>query len=189
VKAALAAAALALVPAAGASAPAWWDALGVRDISGSRLEPEGRWIVVVALGRECPVSNASLPELNHIARDFRGKGVALVGACVDPGSTRAELCSYASDYKVGFALADDGSQRLARAAGTGYTPEVAVFSADGRRLYLGAIDDRVGPGGAQKPSATRHYLRDVLGALVRGGRGPFEDHPGYGCALPEAVKP
>jgi hypothetical protein len=144
---------------------------------------------VVALGIECPVSNASIPELNRIAADFAGGGVVLVGACVDPDATLAQLRSHAAEFGIRFTLADDRLQRLALASGLSYTPEVAVFAADGRRLYLGSVDDRVGAGGAQKPSATRHFLREVLQSLASGGKGPFEDHPGYGCTLAEPVKP
>jgi hypothetical protein len=76
-----------------------------------------------------------------------------------------------------------------RLAGVTYTPEVCVFAADGTRLYRGRIDDRVGDFGTARPTAVRQDLREVLAALTRGEGGPFPDGPGFGCAIPEEVKP
>jgi hypothetical protein len=184
---ALALAAASACPAAAPAPGAWWTGLGVRDLSGAPLGPPCRWIVVIALGQECPVSNAEIPELNAIAADFRGRGVAVVGAYVDPNATLQELRAHALDYRVGFLTADDRGQALARAAGAAYTPEAAVFGADGRRLYQGAIDDRFCDPGVRRPTATRHYLREVLDAVVSGAPAPFPTARGYGCALPQKV--
>lgn len=176
---------------AGASeAPsAWWRSLAVRGLAGDPLEVRGHWIVVVFLGQECPVSNASIPVLNRLAADFGPRGFALVGAYVDPTAGLPALRAHAAEYGVGFATADDREHRLARAAGATYTPEAAVFSERGERLYLGRIDDRVGAGGAARPLAAHEDLREILQALASGARGPFPNRPGYGCALPEAVRP
>ncbi|HEY1765860.1 MAG TPA: redoxin domain-containing protein [Opitutaceae bacterium] len=176
-------------PAGGGAPAAWWRSLAVRDLAGAPLEARGHWIVVVFLGQECPVSNASIPVLNKLAGEFGPRGFSLVGAYVDPTVGLAVLRAHAAEYAVGFATADDRDHRLARAAGATYTPEVAVFSERGERLYLGRIDDRVGAWGAARPAAAREDLREVLRALASGARGPFPGRPGYGCALPEAVRP
>lgn len=174
---------------AGAAAGPWWGPLQVRDLRGSPLTPAARWIVVVFLGQECPVSNASIPVLNRLAAEFAPRGFAFIGAYVDPTADLAALRAHAADYSIGFATADDREHRLARAAGATYTPEVAVFSAAGARLYRGRIDDRVGESGAARPAAAHQDLRDVLSALSSGSPGPFPGRTGYGCAIPEAVRP
>jgi thiol-disulfide isomerase/thioredoxin len=183
--------ALALLAAAPvlAGAPAWWSALGVRDLAGAPLNPPGRWIVVVFIGQDCPVSNASIPILNKLASDFGPGGFSFVGAYVDPTADTAALKAHASDYALGFPAADDRAHALTRAAGATYTPEVAVFNAAGTRLYLGRIDDRVGDNGVSRPAAAHEDLRDILHAVASGTKGPFEGRPGYGCAIPEAVHP
>lgn len=174
---------------AAVAASAWWHGLGVRDLQGRPLDPPARWFVVVFIGPECPVSNASIPVLNRLNTEFAPHGVALVGAYVDPTSDLAALRTHAVDYAITFYTADDRAHRLARAAGATYTPEVVVFSADGEKLYQGRIDDRVGALGATRPAAVHHELRDVLAALLAGQSGPFSGHAGYGCAIPRSVQP
>jgi hypothetical protein len=127
--------------------------------------------------------------LNALSTEFSLRGFAFVGAYVDPTADLEALRAHARDYAIGFPTADDRGHRLARAAGASYTPEVAVFSADGARLYLGRIDDRVGESGAARPAATHQELRDVLVALAAGATGPFRGVAGYGCAIPEEVRP
>jgi len=173
-----------------AGAPAgWWRELQVRDLRGAPLNPDGRWFVVIFLGQECPVSNASIPALNALASEFSPKGFAFVGAYVDPTVGLDVFQAHARDYAIGFPTADDRGHRLARAAGAAYTPEAAVFSSAGARLYLGRIDDRVGESGAARPAATHQDLRDVLVALASGAAGPFREVTGYGCTIPEEVHP
>jgi hypothetical protein len=167
----------------------WWRRLGIRDLNGAPLHPAGRWVVVVFLGQECPVSNTSIPVLNRLAADFGSRGFSFIGAYVDPTAGLPALRAHAAEYAIGFPTADDREQRLAREAGAAYTPEIAVFSERGERLYLGRIDDRVGPRGAARPAAAHEELREVLAALAAGAKGPFPGRPGYGCALPEAVRP
>jgi hypothetical protein len=166
---------------------AWWRSLQVRDLHGAPLNPAGRWIVVIFLGQDCPVSNASIPVLNALSAEFSPRGFAFVGAYVDPTEGLDVFQAHARDYAVGFPTADDRGHRLAGAAGAAYTPEAAVFSAGGARLYLGRIDDRVGESGAARPAATHLDLRDVLVALAAGSVGPFRGVTGYGCAIPEDV--
>jgi hypothetical protein len=177
-------------PAAAAeSGPAaWWRQLHVRDLGGAPLNPSGRWYVVVFLGQDCPVSNASIPVLNKLAAEFAPRGFAFIGAYVDPTADLGSLRTHAADYAIGFPTADDRDHRLVSAAGATYTPEVAVFSASGPKLYGGRIDDRVGDNGAARPAAAHQELRDVLSALASGSAGPFKGKMGYGCAIPEAVR-
>jgi len=172
-----------------ATVPAWWSALGVRDLGGAPLKPPGRWFVVVFIGQDCPVSNASIPVLNKLASDFGSRGFSFIGAYVDPTADITALRTHASDYALGFSVADDRSHALTRAAGATYTPEVAVFNAAGSKLYLGRIDDKVGDNGVSRPAAAHEDLHDVLSAVASGAKGPFEGKPGYGCAIPEAVHP
>jgi hypothetical protein len=177
-----------LAPAARAAEMGWWRQLDVRGLDGAALTPAGRWIVVVFLSPECPVANADIPVLNALAREFGPRGATFVGAYADPTLTLPELRRHATDYRLQYSLVDDRDQRLARAAGATYTPEVCVYSRDGALLYRGRIDDRVGGFGAARPAATREDLREVLAALVAGRPGPFPSQPGFGCALPAPVR-
>lgn len=167
----------------------WWQRLGVRDLTGGPVAADGRWIVVVFLSPECPVANASVPILNALANEFGPHGFAFVGAYADPMIGLPAMRQHAREYGLTFASADDRTHALVRLTGATWTPEVFVYAADGRRLYHGRIDDRVGDFGAARPTAVQQDLREVLAALAAGQPGPFPDRRGFGCSIPEVVKP
>jgi hypothetical protein len=166
----------------------WWENLALHNLAGARLMPQGRWIVIVFLSPECPVANASIPTLNALAAAYAPRGFDFIGAYADPTLDLAALRRHGTDYRLRFATVDDREQRLVHAAGAKFTPEVFVYSRAGALLYRGRIDDRVEELGAARPKAAHEDLRDVLAALAAGETGPFANHPGFGCAIPEPVK-
>ncbi len=166
----------------------WWESLALHDLAGgARVTPQGRWIVIVFLSPECPVANASIPTLKTLAAEFAPRGFDFVGAYADPTLDLPALRRHASDYQLTFTTVDDRAQRLVRATGAKYTPEVFVYSRSGVLLYRGRIDDRVEDLGTARPKAAHEDLRDVLAALAAGETGPFATRPGFGCAIPEPV--
>ena len=171
-----------------APAPAWWQQLDVRGLDNEPLVPVGRWVVLVFISPECPLANASVPLLNALAQEFAPRGFYFVGIYADPNISPVTLRQHARDYALAFATADDRAHRLVRATGAVYTPEVFVFTREGKPLYHGRIDDRVEDFGAARPAAVHQDLRDVLTALIAGQPGPFAERHGFGCAIPEAVK-
>jgi hypothetical protein len=181
--------ALAAVSADPAAGSPWWRGQALRDLQGNELNLTGQWYVVIFLGQECPVSNAAIAKLNQLALEFSPRGFVLVGAYVDPTASLATLRRHALEYGITFPVTDDREQRLARLAQATVTPEAVVFSADGAKLYQGRIDDRVGEGGVARPRAVHEDLREVLIALTEGKPGPFPSHPGFGCTLPQAIRP
>jgi thiol-disulfide isomerase/thioredoxin len=167
----------------------WWPRLNVHDLQGEPLQPAGRWVVLVFLSPECPVANADIPVLNALATEFAPQGISFIGVYADPNLKLPELRQHAADYHLTFATADDRAQQLVRATGATYTPEVFVFSRDGALLYRGRIDDRVVDLDTARPAATRQDLREVLSALAAGRSVPFARQRGFGCAIPQLVKP
>jgi len=164
---------------------AWWNALGVRDLSGRTISGSATWYVVAFLGQECPVSNVDIPVLNTLAGRFGPMGFLFVGAYVDPYVDADALREHARAYRLGFMAADDRRQALVKLAGAAYTPEVAVFDRTGRLLYVGRIDDHFSDNGAARPAAATQDLRDVLELLASGKPGPFPGRQGFGCSIPE----
>ncbi len=135
------------------------------------------------------MANAEIPVLNDLAAEFAPRGVNFVGVYSDPTAELPALRQHAAEFHAGFVAADDRAQKIVLALGATYTPEVFVFSREeGRLLYRGRIDNRVEDFGAARPAATRQDLREVLAALVAGRPGPFEDRPGFGCAIAQPVR-
>lgn len=179
-----------LTTPATAAGPAqdWWQKLEAHGPDNEPLVASGRWIVLVFISPECPLSNASVPVLAALVKEYAPQGVFFVGVYADPSIPPAVLRQHAKDYALPFPTADDRAHRLVRAIGATYTPEVFVYTREGARLYRGRIDDRVEDFGLARPYAVRQNLREVLAALVAGRPGPFEDRRGFGCAIPEPVK-
>jgi len=176
---------LAIVFPARSSPALGWTQLSLRDLDGAPLTLTARWYVTVFLSQDCPLSNASIPVLNRLAREFSPKGVAFIAAYVDPDADLLALKAHAAAYSLALPAADDRAQRLAHACGITYTPEVVIYSAAGLKLYQGRIDDRVSPSGAARPKATQEDVRLILSALTAEKAVPFSRAEGFGCALPE----
>lgn len=138
---------------------------------------------LVWLGVTCPVANRSAPTLRALATDFADRGVALVGVYSEPGTPPEELRKHGQAYGLTFPRIADREQKLARALGVTYTPEVLVFAPDGELVYRGRIDNRFTGFGQSRREATRHDLRDVMTALAVGDKPPYREEPGFGCTL------
>jgi hypothetical protein len=66
------------------------------------------------------------------------------------------------------------------------TPEVAVFSSQGKMIYHGRIDDRFVEFGRMRPAPTTHELEDAIAAVMAGKAVPNPSAPAVGCAIPGA---
>jgi peroxiredoxin len=125
--------------------------------------------VLVFLMHDCPITNASTPELARLAEEFTPKGIQFFG--VYATETAAEITAHRRDYGLPFEGLLDPTMRLARLAGATRAPEAAVFSPDGTLLYRGRIDDRATKPGAMRATARQRNLHLALEAVL-GGRQP-----------------
>lgn len=164
----------------------WWHSLNIHDLDGKDMPFDGKWLVLAFLDVDCPVSNAYVPVLNELARDFAPKGVRFVGVYSESEKETDRMKRHAREFLLGFPTARDQAQRLKHVAGTTYSSEVAVFDAKGTLLYRGRIDNHVGENGASRPRATQHDLRMMLDRLCVGDAGPFPSQNGFGCPLPDS---
>jgi hypothetical protein len=65
------------------------------------------------------------------------------------------------------------------------TPEAAVFSADGRLVYHGRIDDWYADFGRARPTPTTHELYSAVEAAIAGKMVAVAAVPAVGCFLPD----
>ena len=138
--------------------------------------------VLIFLMHDCPVANASAPELERIAADFAPRGVKFFG--VYATETAQEITTHRKEYKLPFPGLLDPKCQLARHAGATRVPEVAVFSPGGELIYRGRIDDRATQPGSMKPTASRHDLRAALDASLAGKKPEPRFTKAIGCYLP-----
>src|SRR5712692_7804644 len=79
--------------------------------------------VVVFLGTECPVSNAFLPVLADMHRDYAGKGVAFLGVNSNCQDTPERVAAHARKFEVSFPVLKDTDNTVADQFGAKRTPE------------------------------------------------------------------
>jgi peroxiredoxin len=141
-------------------------------------------LVVVFSCNHCPYVQAYEDRLVAIQRDYGGRGVQLIAINSNddvnyPEDSFEQMVARAKARGFNFLYLRDNSQATARAYGATHTPQLFVFDQDRKLRYTGKIDDNW-----QNPGAvTRHYLRDVIEALLA-GRAPAEAQThAIGCTI------
>jgi thiol-disulfide isomerase/thioredoxin len=113
-------------------------------------------LMVVFLSNHCPYSHAAETRLIPLAKEFAGKGLAVVA--INPNSPEGvaltelgyskyndsfdEMILYAKDQGFPFPYLYDGdTQEIAKAYGCLATPHVFLFDAQRKLRYAGRVDD------------------------------------------------
>ena len=164
-------------------------ALTLKDVDGTFRTPlwaQGKQpAVLFFITHDCPVANKSAPEIRRIAKNFNGRAQFTL-VYVDPGLTAKELATHRKDFGyTNLTAVHDRQHQLVRAAGAKVTPEVAVFAATGKIVYLGRINNFYEDFGKPRRIITQHDLRDALNALLAGRPAPAPRGKAIGCFIPQ----
>jgi peroxiredoxin len=128
--------------------------------------PDGGAAAVVFYSSECPISNAYSTTLNRLVAETPAARVRLVGVCVDPDLTDADVIAHARDFGLKFPVVRDRRGALAARLGATVTPEAFVIDAAGRVRYHGRIDDQFAARGKANANSETHELRDAIDAVL-----------------------
>jgi hypothetical protein len=141
-------------------------------------------ILVVFACNHCPfvkawqdriVSMANACLLNKI-------GVILINSndpAVDLEDDFLHMKSQAETQNYRFPYVADDTSDVARAFGARRTPEAFLFDAKGVLIYHGGIDDNA----FDADSATKHYLKDAIDALIAGHEVEIKETKSQGCSI------
>jgi peroxiredoxin len=140
-------------------------------------------IVLFFVSTDCPVANSYVPEMNRIREAYAPRGVLFLAVQTDTTVADDAVARYASEFRYSFPMLLDPHQALVRLADATIVPQAAVFAPDGRRLYLGRIDNRVVDFGKQRYRATEADLREALDAVLAGKLPPHATTKSIGCAI------
>src|SRR5262249_31538082 len=139
--------------------------------------------VVFFVTIDCPIGNSYVPEMNRIREAYAARGVVVWAVQADPTVAEKDVAKYATDYRYSFPLLLDPAQVLVRHAGATITPQAAIFSPEGKVLYLGRIDNRVEDFGRSRQKATVADLRNAVDAILA-GKPVVPDHTkSVGCSI------
>jgi peroxiredoxin len=142
-------------------------------------------LLVVFMCNHCPYVKHIRQGLARLARDFRPRGVAVVGINsndVDnyPADSPARMAEEAASAGYTFPYLYDETQAVAKAYRAACTPDLYIFDQDQRLAYRGQFDDsRPGNG----LPVTGKDVRDALDALLAGKAVPSTQKPSIGCNI------
>jgi hypothetical protein len=163
------------------------------DLQGAPVDPlaaDAKAVVLVFLGRDCPISNKYAPELARLRTAFADRGVAWWLVFPDPDDDAGAIERHLAEYGLQGPAVRDPVHALVRASGVRVTPEAAVFTrGEGgmQRIYRGRIDDRWVDYGRARPAARTHELADAIEAALAGTAPKVADAPGVGCPIDDLL--
>ena len=147
------------------------SAVALIDLNGQAVDPfqsstNGKAIVFIFMGVDCPIANRYAPELRRLHGKFTPQKVdwwlVYPGADTLAETIRKRIREFDHRGKV----LRDPKLALVKRAQAKVTPEAAVFLPDGRLMYHGRIDDRHPELGTTRPVPTRHDLEQALEEIL-----------------------
>jgi len=159
----------------------------LQDFAGARV------LVVVFTANHCPTAQYYEERLKQLTSDYAGKGVAVVAISPnDPRSVRLDELGWtdlsdsfeemklrARERAFNFPYLYDGDPaEVSRAYGPVATPHVFVFDSQRKLQYQGAVDDS-----ERVQHVRRHYVREVIDALLAGRQPPVTRTKVVGCSV------
>ena len=142
-------------------------------------------LLVVFMCNHCPYVKHLRDGLAQLARDYRSRGVAVVGINSNdvanyPADSPAKMAAEAAAAGYTFPYLYDETQAVAKAYRAACTPDLYVFDQDQRLVYRGQFDD------SRPGSSVPATGKDVLAALdaVLAGKAVLPNQkPSIGCNI------
>jgi len=162
---------------------------GLLDLRNRPVDPlrasSAKAIVLIFVRTDCPISNRYAPEIERLYQKYATRRVAFWLVYPDPDTLPEEIASHIRAYGLSLGALRDPQHVWVKRAGVRVTPEVAVWSADGRELYRGRLDNRYSDYGKERPAPTRRDLDDALAAILNGKPIASAVTIAIGCYIPE----
>jgi len=142
-------------------------------------------LLVIFMCNHCPYVKHVRDGLAKLARDYRPRGVAVVGINANdvanyPDDSPARMAEEAAAAGYIFPYLHDETQAVAKAYRAACTPDLYLFDKDQRLVYRGQLDDsRPGKG----LPVTGKDMRAALDAVLAGNPVSPIQTPSIGCNI------
>lgn len=141
-------------------------------------------LCVIFTCNHCPYVKAVENSINEIAREYLSKDIQFIAICANdsvnyPEDSFERMIEKSTSENIPYPYLHDASQSIAKAYDAACTPEVYLFDKETRLFYQGQIND-IKP---NKLTASEHYLRDALAALLSNETPPQQIVPAIGCSI------
>jgi hypothetical protein len=137
---------------------------------------------------DCPIVNASAPEIQRICKDYEAKKVATFLVYPDPDVSAQQVKEHCKAFGLTSPALLDPTHLLVKNAGATIAPEAAVLDPAGKVVYRGRIDDLYAALGKRRPAPTQRDLRIALDEILQGKAVSTPTTKAIGCFLPEPKK-
>ncbi|MEK6917289.1 MAG: thioredoxin family protein [Nanoarchaeota archaeon] len=139
--------------------------------------------LIVFICNHCPYVIPKLPELNRIAKDFKSKGVVIIGINSNdsenyPEDSFSKMQAFVNEGKVKFYYLLDKTQNIARTYGALCTPDPFLFDEGLKLVFHSRIDDT-----HKQEEANRHEMYEAIAQLLEKGSIKIKENPSMGCSI------
>ena len=144
---------------------------------------DAKAVVLMVYGNGCPIARQALPALKQLRDLYQAQGVEFLLIDSNLQDDRDAIAKEAGEFDIGFPILVDETQLIGESLGLTRTAEVLVVDPKKWKLaYRGPVDDRLGYG-AQKPLASRTYLKDALDAILAAQTVAVPEVDAVGCLI------
>jgi peroxiredoxin len=137
--------------------------------------------VIVFYSTRCPWVAAYAERLDRIAKDYKPKGINVIG--INSNSTEPEEEVKTKSASLSFPMLIDKGNKIADMFGAERTPEVYFLNSNNVLVYHGAVDNNKDVSMANKP-----FLRDAIDATLASKAIEKADVPAVGCTIKKVAK-
>jgi peroxiredoxin len=167
----------------GDAGPAWEKLPGTDDKEHSLSDLKDKDVVVVVFTcNSCPIASDYEDRLLALAKKFCGPSDRTEMIAINVNRIEADLLpamkARAKEKGFTFPYLYDESQKIAKAYGAVFTPEVFVLNKARKVVYMGGIDDN-----SQVSEVTEHYLEPAIQAALKGEPAKPAETVARGCRI------
>ncbi|HVF55542.1 MAG TPA: thioredoxin family protein [Pyrinomonadaceae bacterium] len=155
------------------------DADGKQHSLASLKGKNGTVLIFVAV--QCPVSNAYNERMERLAKDYRARGINVVGINSNFSETGEAVKKHAAEKGLTFPILKDNGNKVADMLGALVTPEAFYLDAGNKLVYRGRIDNS-----RNGDAITSDDLREALDAALAGKVVVKTEARAFGCSIKRA---
>jgi peroxiredoxin len=134
--------------------------------------------VLIFIAVQCPISNAYNERMERLARDYRARGITVVGINANSTEPGEVVKAHAAEKHLTFPILKDPGNKIADRLGATKTPEAYFLDASNKLLYHGRIDNS-----RDAEQVTSSELRDAMDALLAGKPIEKTTAAAFGCTI------
>jgi len=139
-------------------------------------------VLIIFMCNHCPYVKEKLEEINRIAKDFKDRGLVVIGINSNDAENYSEdsfeNMKALAQRGIEFIYLFDETQEVAKAYGATCTPDPFLFDGDFKLIFHSRIDD---PPGLEQ--AKRHELYEAIQEFLDKGQISIEESPSMGCNI------